>query len=100
MTTEELTKRLQGEYMELAHAMQTGVAMEMNYNPRPTEPKHLRVGVNSAMVENAALVRLLIEKGIITESEWMRALRDSMKTEVESYEDRLSVAMSAKVKLA
>ena len=54
-------------YEEAAHAMQSSVAHEMNLPHRqaPTEPKHLRVGVNTAMVDHAALAYLLIQKGII-----------------------------------
>lgn len=54
-------------YSRAAHAMQSGVAMEMNYRPQPTEPKHLRVGVNTALVDHGALVTLLIAKGVFSE---------------------------------
>lgn len=88
-----------GEYAQLVHAMQSGVAMEMNYNSKPTEPKHLRVGVNSAMVEHSALVRLLVRKGFITEQEYAEALTEAMRTEVEIYEERISQFIGAKISL-
>ena len=48
-------------YDAAAHAMQSGVAFEIGAGvSRETEPKHLRVGVNSAMVDSAALAALLI----------------------------------------
>lgn len=78
------------EYTALCHAMQSGVAMMMNYDPAATQPKHLRVGVNAAMVDHGALVGLLLKKGIITELEYYAALRDKMKQEVESYEQMLA----------
>ena len=56
-------------YEAAAHAMQTGVAFLMERGDKATEPKHLRVGINSAMVEHAALVRLLISKGVITDED-------------------------------
>ena len=57
-------------YLKAAHAMQTGVALEMSRHAAPTEPKHLRVGVNAAMSDQAGLVKLLIAKGIFTEDEY------------------------------
>lgn len=78
-------------YFHAAHAMQTGVALWMNMEPGESEttPKHLRVGVNSSMVSDAALTKLLIEKGIFTQEEFMKALADQMELEVAMYESRL-----------
>jgi hypothetical protein len=86
-------------YQRAAHAMQSGVAMEMNYRPQPTEPKHLRVGVNAAMVDHGALAKLLIDKGIITQAEYLDALAAGMETEAKRYEDHLSELMGAKITL-
>ena len=72
-------------YRAAVHAMQSGVAMKMNYEPGETTPKHLRVGVNSAHVSIAALVKLLIDKGIITLDEYTAANADQMEIEAESY---------------
>ena len=77
-------------YQKALHAMQTGVAIEMNISPRETDPKHLRVGINSAMVEHSALVKLLIAAGIITENQFMEALAQAMEEEQARYEKRLS----------
>ena len=79
--------------------MQSGVAMEMNYDAGSTEPKHLRVGINSAMCDQAALVRLLMEKGIITQAEYTAAITDEMNREVERYEATLSARLGSKVTL-
>lgn len=78
------------EYAGLCHAMQSGVAMMMNYDPQATAPKHLRVGVNSAMVDSGALAGLLLSKGLITELEYFTALRDKMREEVEKYKTEIS----------
>lgn len=79
-------------YTEAAHGMQSGVAMEMNLDHRKsaTEPKHLRVGINAAMVDHGALAKLLIDKGIITDAEYMKAIADAMEAEKAAYEKRLS----------
>lgn len=85
-------EEIRDEYVALCHAMQSGVATWMNYErpPKSTDPKHLRVGVNAAMVEHGALAGLLISKGLITELEYFTALRDRMKAEVESYQQMIS----------
>ena len=73
-------------YENAAHAMQSGVAAMMAYDPKETEPKHLRVGVNSAMVSHAALVTILMEKGLFTLEEYHKALADQMEKEAADYE--------------
>jgi hypothetical protein len=77
-------------YFRAAHAMQSGVAMEMNHAPESTQPKHLRVGINTSMSDHAALVTLLIDKGVFTQEEYAKALADAMESEKKSYEQRLS----------
>lgn len=81
-------EELHAEYLKLCHAMQTGVAFRDD--KRDQSPKQLRVGVNSAMCDNTALVRLLIAKGIITEEEHMQAIRDEMEREVERYRQHIA----------
>jgi len=81
-------------YRIACHAMQSGVATEIGAGvSRETEPKHLRVGINSAMVEHAALAKLLMKRGIITDTEYMTALADQMEEEVKSYKQRISVRL-------
>ena len=75
------------KYLALGHAMQTGVAIKMQHAPSETQPKHLRVGVNSAMCDSAALAGLLIAKGLITEAEYLQAVTDEMEREVGRYEE-------------
>ncbi len=78
-------------YMEAAHGMQAGVAtMAGMGDGSETSPKHLRVGVNSAMCDHAGLVRLLMAKGLFTEEEYMKEIADEMEREKERYEQRIS----------
>ena len=79
----------QDRYVKAAHAMQSGVAVCMERGTAETTPKHLRVGVNSAMVNDAAIARLLIGKGIITLAEYEGAVADEMEREVKRYEYRI-----------
>jgi hypothetical protein len=76
-------------YDVACHAMQTGVAYELEKDPTSATPKHLRVGINSAMVNDAALAGLLIKKGIITEAEYADAVTSEMNREVERYQEKL-----------
>lgn len=85
-----MIKQLKTRYFQLAHAMQTGVAAMMNYDKDSTSPKHLRVGVNSAMVNDMALVQLLVAKGVITEEEYFSALVVQMGEEVDRYKAELA----------
>lgn len=88
------------KYPDALHAMQSGVAMEMKLGSTDAEPKHLRTGINSAMCDGAALVKLLVAKGIITMEEYDKAIEEEMNLEVKRYEARLSKMMGgAKVEL-
>lgn len=81
-------------YMAAMHAMQSGVAAKMNYDGGPesgeTSPKQLRVGVNSALISNGALLQLLVDKGLITSEEYAAVLTDYTERDVKSYEDWLN----------
>lgn len=91
------------ELEKLQHAMQSGVKFDIETSGESnsgSNPKHLRVGVNSAMVEHAALVTLLIQKGLITEYEYAEELIDCMKAEVDRYTKLLEERLGRKVVLA
>lgn len=92
----------QERYVAAAHAMQSGVAARMALDGAngDTTPKHLRVGVNSAMVEHSALAQLLIAKGIFTSDEYVEALAEAMEREVSLYEHELTKRTGRKVTLA
>ena len=79
--------------------MQTGVATEMGFGSTDTSAKHLRVGVNSSLVNNAAIAKLLIAKGIITMEEYEKAIADEMEAEVKRYEERIAGVYGVKIKL-
>jgi hypothetical protein len=82
---------------EAMHAMQSGVHATMMRMGGPgagdTSPKHLRVGVNSAMVQVTALVRLLVKKGLITVAEYEAELVDEMNAEADRYEAELGARL-------
>ena len=81
--------------------MQSGVKMIQTYEHNTLKidnkmfetsdsPKHLRVGVNAAMCDQSALVKLLISKNIITLEEYTKAIADEMEEEVKRYEKRIN----------
>lgn len=74
----------------LLHAIQSAVAYELQAKGADAagcSPKHLRVGVNNALIEHGAIVTLLIEKGVFTEAEYIKAYRDALMGELKRYED-------------
>ena len=75
-------------YEQALHGVQSGVAYEHSKGSPDGSPKHLRVGINSAHVNNAAIARLLIDKNIITMDEYEEAGRVEMVHELERYEAR------------
>jgi len=87
-------------YLEACAAMQAavGVVQNLNINNEWT-PKHLRVGVNSAMSDQGAIAQLLIAKGVFTEDEYAEAIAEGMRREVASYEKVLSKHFGKKVTL-
>lgn len=85
----ETREQAMARYRVAAHAMQTGVAFANPEGTGDQTPKHLRVGVNSAMVEHSALAHLLMRKGVITEEEYYTALADGMEQEAERYRSEL-----------
>lgn len=74
------------KYEAAMHAMQSGVEFLKGSS---LEPKHLRVGVNSALESNGALTELLIEKGIFTHDEYMAKLIKYVQMDIDLYKIRL-----------
>ena len=94
------------EYLANMHAIQSGVKMQIELdrasggNTAGADPKHLRVGVNSSMVNDEAVARLLIAKGVFTEIEYYEAMVEASAKEKARYEAELSAQMGSKVTLA
>lgn len=83
-----MSKEATERWFAAAHAMQTGVAASPDKSDQ--EPKHLRVGVNSAMADHGSLVRLLVAKGVFTMDEYEEAIATGMEAEVKTYEAELT----------
>lgn len=85
------------KYQSLAHALQSGI--EYNRDQTEKDPKHLRVGINVAHSDHAALVNLLIAKGLFTQDDYFDYLIEQLEKEVQSYEEMLSAQYGANIKL-
>lgn len=80
-------------YLAAMHAVQSGVLMCLKaFGPDQTgaTTKHLRVGIDSSQVNDAALVDLLIAKGLITLDEYYAKMADQAEKEKARYEKLLS----------
>lgn len=94
---DETIEEKRARYEALLHAMQTGVAVTLEHDSETRflpddfrrHLKHLRVGVNSAMIDTGAMALLLVRKGIITEAEYYDALIETAEREVKTYERNL-----------
>ena len=87
-------------YNAAAHAVQSGIAMLMHHRPSIAEPKHLRVGIDTAKAEQAGLALLLINKGVFTLEEYQQAMADAMEQEKARSESELSELLGTQVHLA
>lgn len=95
----------QQRYVKAAHAVQSGVAMDMATDPNPnsqgaTTPKHLRTGLNAVMADHGSLAKLLIDKGIITQDEYLDAIADGQEREQARYEKLLTDRTGQRITLA
>jgi hypothetical protein len=83
------------EYEQLAHRVQSAVAFfegrrdAFGERYAEVEPKFLRVGVNSAMVETTAIARLLFRKGVFTAAEYWETMLECWREEVDRYQQRV-----------
>lgn len=96
MNEEETKQEIQKQrdrYARHMHGMQAGVAVDAGRGDPSTNPKHLRVGVNSALVDSGTLFRLLIAKGIFTELEFYTTLADVAEEEHMSYEKKIGAKL-------
>jgi len=93
---------LRARYLEALHKVQTGIQMLLNAplaDYHECEPKHLRVGISSALVDSAALQKVLLDKGVITEEELAKALAELAEREAADYEIRVQKALRYPIKL-
>ncbi|MCW2317267.1 hypothetical protein M2322_002826 [Rhodoblastus acidophilus] len=87
-------KMLLDRYDAAAHRVQTGIAFMMGtHDYKATEPKHLRVGVDLTKADQGSLARLLVEKGVITEKEYVEAMVKGMEAEADNYAKVVRAAM-------
>lgn len=79
-------------YEQAAHGIQTAVGYEQHSEKRGGQDhiKHLRTGLDCRAADAMGLATLLIEKGIITQAEYLEHMRLAANTELARYEDHLN----------
>jgi hypothetical protein len=87
------------EYTRLAHAVQSGVAFDHGAGSQDGTPKHLRTGLNCVMADLGSVVKLLLDKGVITKDEYFAAILDGLRREIQRYEQRLTPRGGIKITL-
>lgn len=85
-----MKKDYRDRYFGAVHAVQSGVAMEMEFGSPAATAKHLRTGLDVGKAEFGGLAKLLISKGIITEDEHYAAITEAVEQEQADYERRLT----------
>jgi len=95
----EREKELAEEIQKLQYAMQTGIMYMVEKGSKTCQPKHMRTGINSALIFNGSVVRLLVEKGLITREEYAEAAVADLRAEVKRYESELSEIFKSNIKL-
>lgn len=91
--SEPVVERTIGELVsDMSHQIQAGVGMMMAKSDPETLPKPLRTGINIVQSDHSALARLLIEKEVITEAEYIDGIISGYEKEIAHYEDRIRVA--------
>lgn len=93
MTDEEMSDK----YAANAHAMQSGIAALITRDATLANAKHMRVGVNMAMVEIAALVDLLVKKGVFTQHEVGEAILEQQEKEILKYRQEYAARVGVPV---
>lgn len=73
-------------YDRAVHCIQAGSKM---LAARNGEHPQSRTGINIAMRDHASIVKLLIDKRVITDAEYLKAIADGAEAEVRSLEDQL-----------
>lgn len=99
MQLSDREKELAEEMEKLGHAMQTGIMYMIEKGSKIGDPKHLRTGINSALVFNGTVVKLLVKKGLITREEYAEAAVEDLRAEVKQYEKWLAEIFNVNIKL-
>lgn len=86
-------------YVAAMRALESWVAVKARMEPAETNPQQLRLGVNSALLQQSALVQLLANKGLISEDEFLEAMANAAEQEVARYQQWVSATTGVEVSL-
>lgn len=80
-------EKAQARYFRAMHGVQSAIAFEINLvgnDKAAANPKHLRTGINSCLVDSSAVAKLLMEKGVFTEEEYLIGIAEAAERELET----------------
>lgn len=82
-------------YTGAGHRIQTAIAVLIGRDAdyTPVQPKHMRVGIDLSKSDMAGLARLLIEKGVFTEAEYVDAITRAAEDEAAAYEKEVQAVL-------
>lgn len=89
MTDEGKKAQLVERYHRAAHRVQTAIGFMPNHENQ--QVKHMRTGIDMSKSDMGGLARLLIQKGVMTELEYLEAVAEAAEREAAAYENELSV---------
>jgi hypothetical protein len=90
------------ESFRLLHAIQSGIATaieQFGEGEAGVSPKHLRVGIDNALVGHTALIQALVDRRVITWDGFYDSYLTHLRAEVERVEKMLSDRLGATIKL-
>jgi hypothetical protein len=90
---------LNHRYHAAAHGVQSAIAFEINTfgdKAAGADHKHLRVGLSMTLVDSSSIAMLLMQKGLITEREYLEAIALGAEAELA----RVTAALQSKTGIA
>jgi hypothetical protein len=88
----EQAKRDVDRYTAAMHGVQSAIALEIETVGAASagaNAKHLRVGINSCLVDSSAVAQLLMREGVFTEDEYFAALAAAAERELAEMTTRV-----------
>ena len=79
-------------YETAMHAVQSAIALDIELhgaNAAGADAKHLRTGINSALVDSWGLASLLIDKGVFTKGEYLASMAAAAERERDAVTERM-----------
>lgn len=91
------------EINQKLHGIQTGIRYKYETSEKDESLdrrlKHIRVGVDNALIQTDTLMQLLVKKGVFTDIEWLEEYLQAVNFKLNQYKKELSEALGVPVNL-